>query len=173
MIRVIENLFKKEFLARYMVSLFVLFLGLFYALSFLGNVTDYHSNFLLVQAVLSMKGAPDSAGIAWRSVQSPVLQNIGYLMIVFTEAVISLLALLGSFAMLRASHQDEKSFESAKTLALLAIGLGITLYFFGYLVLGDQWFRAWMSSETENVQALGFQFFTFFSFLFLMLRTTK
>jgi len=75
--------------------------------------------------------------------------------------------------MLRASHQNEAHFERSKTVALLAIGLGISLYFFGYLVLGDQWVRAWMGSGTENVQALGFKFFMFFAFLFLMLRTTK
>ena len=169
----VNDQIKSGIFIRYLVISFVLYLGIFYSLSVLGNVTDYHFNVKMVEQMLAMKGVPTHAGVVWRAIPSHFLEVVAYWVIVLVEALIALLAFWGSWIMLRARKLDIESFDQAKTVSLIAIGLGISLYFFGYLVVGDQWFRAWMGSGAENVEGLGFEFVGFFSLLFLIVRHTR
>lgn len=169
----LQDQVKSGIFLRYLVVSFVFYLGIFYTLSVLGNVTDYHFNVKMVEQMLSMKGVPVHAGVVWRAIQSHFLEVAAYWVIVLVEALIAVLAFLGAWVMLCARKLDAKGFDQAKAISLIAIGLGISLYFFGYLVVGDQWFRAWMGSGAENVEGLGFEFVGFFSLLFLIVRHTR
>ena len=148
------------------------YLGLFYALSFFGNITDYQFNLDFVKTLLSMHGVPAHAGVAWRSIQSPELHKLAYWCVLVAEALISIISFWGAIDIVRFAQGDKEEFAHGKMIALIAVGLGISLYFLGYLVIGDQWFRAWMGSGGEDVEGLAFKFNTFMCLLFIILRLT-
>jgi predicted small integral membrane protein len=163
---------RKMHLMRYIAISLMLYLTAFYALSVLGNITDYDFNLAFVKTLLSMHGVPAHAGVSWRAINSPVIQALVYWAVVAAETLIFLLSLWGAIDLWLACHKEKDEFNHAKSIALIALALGISLYFFGYLVIGDQWFRAWMGSGGENVEGLAFEFNTFFCLLFIIVRLT-
>lgn len=118
------------------------------------------------------EGVPAHAGVAWRAVQSPILITLAFWAVILTETVISIVAFWGAVDLLRYHRKSDDEFAHGKIIALLATSIGICLYFFGYLVIGDQWFRAWMSSAGEDVESTAFMFNAFMCFMFIILRLT-
>ena len=50
------------------------------------------------------------------------------------------------------------SFNRAKGLAVVASGLGFLVWFFGFMVIGGEWFQMWQSSQW-NGQEAAFRFY--------------
>jgi len=49
-------------------------------------------------------------------------------------------------------------FNRAKGLAVVAAGLGFLVWFFGFMVIGGEWFQMWQSSQW-NGQEAAFRFY--------------
>ena len=144
-------------------------MAIFFGLSVLGNILDIHSNYLLVHHVLAMDTIPSNDKILWRSIQSPLVGYTALWCIILTESLIALFAFYGAIKLFLCRHKNIEVFFKAKIASFFAIFLAISLYFFGFLCIGSQWFRMWQS-ETYNKQIVSFELVITYCLLFIIIK---
>ncbi len=126
--------------------------ALFTSLVACNNLTDYASNFTIVQHVLTMDTTfPDNRGL-WRALESPVVHHMLYGVIILTEFVIAGLCGLGGWR-LYPNIKHPAAFNQAKKLAILGLTLGFILWFTGFMTIGGEWFLMWQSEVANGQQA--------------------
>jgi predicted small integral membrane protein len=143
---------------RLMKAAMVLCVGLWALLIAADNVIDYDSNWQFVRHVLSMDTVFATNPLRWRAVTDPRFQALGYWMIIATQCTMSLLCLAGAWRLLRASRSRSR-FIAAKPLAACGLGTVFLLYYFGFVVVGGEWFSMWQS-QIWNGQAKAAVFLT-------------
>jgi predicted small integral membrane protein len=126
--------------------------GLCGLLTGIDNIVDYPTNLADVQHVLSMDMLPHSSPLLGRAITSAALQRELYDLIIGTELVYGALCLLGAIGLAMGRVADR-----AKDLAMLGLGLGFTLYIFGFLIVGGEWFQMWQDGPW-NGQESAFRF---------------
>lgn len=138
-------------------ALLVFLVGLFALQVGVDNLLDYGSNFAFVEHVLSMDTTfPDSV-LRWRAVTDPILQHAAYVAIIAFELLTGLLCLFGAGQLLGARGDTAARFNGAKNVAVAGLVCGLVLWFFGFMVVGGEWFNMWQS-ETWNGQQAAFRF---------------
>ncbi len=150
--------------------LFVVSAALFAALVGMNNMLDYEINFAGVRHVMLMDSVFPGNNSMWRAVTAPWLHHFAYWLIIAAELAIALLGFWGAFELWRA-RRDAAEFNRRKTKAVLALVLGVLLWFTGFVVVAGEWFLMWQS-ETWNAQQPAFIFAASF-FLILMLLTRE
>ena len=83
-------------------TLMVAGLALYPLLVAFGNITDYGSNYVFVQHVLSMDTTFPGNKLMYRAITSPALQHLGYALIIAGEAADGLVLAWGAIALFRA-----------------------------------------------------------------------
>ncbi|MEI7601798.1 MAG: DUF2165 domain-containing protein [Aestuariivirga sp.] len=122
------------------------------------NITDYNSNFEFVKHVLSMDTTfPGNKGM-YRAITSPTLWTLGYWGIILGEGLTCVLLLIGAIEMLRALRRPPQEFDASKRFVIAGATLGFLVWFFGFMVVGGEWFLMWQSG-TWNGQTAAFQFY--------------
>ncbi len=134
-------------------------LALTCALVVFENVVDPQINMPFVRHVLSMDTIFPDAGIQDRSVTSPLLQTLAFLIIVAGEFLTALFLCIGTVLMLRRLRAPADQFAQAKTWAIVGLSLGFVVWQAGFLGIGAEWFGMWMS-KTWNGQEAAFRFST-------------
>lgn len=130
-------------------------IALFASLVVFNNVTDYDSNFTLVQHVFKMDTIfPDSKGF-WRAIDSPGIHHSVYRLIIFTEFVIAVFCWVGGFRLSKHIN-NARSFDQSKNPAIIGLTLGMLLWFTGFMTIGGEWFLMWQS-ESANGQEAAFR----------------
>ncbi|MDK8183330.1 DUF2165 domain-containing protein [Paenibacillus sp. UMB4589-SE434] len=137
---------------RYLKVLIVFFTALFGTAIFAGNLMDYYSNYMFVQHVLSMDTTFDGNALMWRSITSPILHTVAYVGIIAAEGLFSLFAWIAAVRMLRNVKQEAKLFNNAKTCAYIAYMLAFSIWFFGFAIVGSEWFAMWQSDTWNGKQ---------------------
>lgn len=132
--------------------------GLWALLIAADNLFDYESNWQFVQHVLSMDTVFPDNTLKYRAITNPMLQSIGYWLIIATEWVMSALCLAGASKLFRA-RRSHAAFIAAKPLAACGLVLVFLLYFMGFVVVGGEWFCMWQS-QIWNGQAKAVMFLT-------------
>lgn len=140
--------------------------ALFFSLVAFGNVTDYDSNWVFVQHVLSMDTTFPNSSLHWRAVSNPSLQQAGYLAIIAYETVVSLLLWVGALLLL--SRIAAPSFDEAKSVAIAGLTFGLLLYAVGFIAIGGEWFAMWQS-QIWNGQQKAFDFIGMLGIILLAL----
>ena len=125
----------------------------------LNNIVDYQSNFLFVRHVLSMDTTLPGNALTNRASTDPVIWHACYWLIIAAEGASCLLLLAGSHALWRARHHGAAAFNAAKRLVTLGCMLGFAVWFFGFMVVGGEWFAMWQS-KVWNGQDAAFKFYT-------------
>src|SRR5690606_7898884 len=120
------------------------------------NVVDYGSNHEFVRQVLSMADTFPESALRSRAVHAPALWAAAYWAIIAAEALTGLALLAGSVRLLQHLRAPAARFEAAKRWVVLGCALGFVLWFFGFLVVGGEWFAMWQS-ETWNGQQSAFR----------------
>ena len=138
-------------------TLMVAGLALYPLLVAFGNITDYGSNYVVVQHVLSMDTTFPGNKLMYRAITSPALQHLGYALIIAGEAACGLLLVWGAIALFRARGGTPAEFAAAKLWVALGGFLGFLVWFVGFLVVGGEWFAMWQS-PTWNGQEAAFRF---------------
>ena len=133
-------------------------LGLCCLLVAFDNVTDYATNYLFVQHVLSMDTTSPGNGLMYRSITSPIVWRLVYAAIIAAEAVTGILFVAGAVALWRARLAPAATFNQAKGYAIAAAALAFVIWFFGFMVVGGEWFAMW-ESQTWNGQQAAFRFY--------------
>lgn len=149
-------------------ALLVLMIALFALMVGIDNIIDYDSNFVAVQHVMSMDTTfPDSA-LRWRAVTHPALHHAGYALIIALELVTGILCFWGALLLLRARRASAACFNSSKHIAVAGLICGLLLWFFGFMIVGGEWFKMW-HSQTWNVQQAAFRIAAFFGIVLIFL----
>ncbi|MGF6098932.1 DUF2165 family protein [Pseudomonas sp. 18175] len=143
---------------RYAKILLVLALAAFAGLASINNLTDYGSNFVFVQHVLSMDTTFPGNAAMYRAITTPWMWHGAYWLIIAGEAVTALCLTSGALALWRARHGSGDTFNRAKKLATLGLTLGFGVWFFGFMVVGAEWFLMWQSRQW-NGQDAAFKFY--------------
>jgi predicted small integral membrane protein len=111
------------------------------------NITDYGTNFMFVQHVLSMDTIFASSTIGYRAITSPALHHAAYALIIAAEAGTAALCWIGVLALLRARRAPAHAFNRAKVWAIAGLTLGFLTWQFGFMTVGGEWFGMWMSQQ--------------------------
>ena len=127
--------------------------GSYAALVTFGNVTDPMANFRFVEHVLMMDTTFRSEALAWHAVDSGFLHQVAFGMIVLTEALSAGFCLYGAFRLFAARGLSESAFHAAKAPALWGLLAGLVLFFFGFQVVGGEWFASWQSEVWNGLDS--------------------
>lgn len=135
----------------------VLGLAAFAFLVTFNNITDYNSNFVFVQHVLSMDTTfPDNAAM-YRAITVPWMWHVGYWGIIAGEGLTFVLLLIGALRMWGALRATPAEFDRAKTITVMGATVGFLVWFVGFIVVGGEWFLMWQSEW--NGQDAAFRFY--------------
>lgn len=136
-----------------LLQTFIIFCLAFYALLiFIGNLTDYDSNYQFVKHVLAMDTVFPDNTLTWRAITNDTLVTIAYWGIILTEGLIALFGMLSAVFMLINVSRSTNSFARAKILGFISFALAIALWFIGFLCFGAEWFSMWQSSQWNGKQ---------------------
>lgn len=138
-------------------AVLTLLAGLLALLVGVDNILDYGTNLAFVQHVLSMDTTFPGNKLLWRAITSEWVHHAAYALIIAAELAVAMLCIAGAVRLLAARRQPGAAFNAAKALAVLGLAGGFALYFFGFLVVGGEWFQMWQS-ETWNGQEAAFRF---------------
>jgi predicted small integral membrane protein len=111
------------------------------------NITDYGTNFVFVQHVLSMDTIFPSSSIGYRAIPSPALHHAAYWLIIAAEAGTAALCWIGVAALLRERRAPADAFNRAKACPIAGLTLGFLTWQFGFMTVGGEWFGMWMSQQ--------------------------
>ena len=144
--------------ARYAKIAMTLALAAFAFLTVFNNVTDYRSNFNFVQHVLSMDTTfPDNAA-RYRAITQPWMWHGAYWLIILGEAITAGLLGYGALELWLARKADSRVFAQAKRWVIAGLTAGFFVWFFGFMVVGGEWFLMWQS-DVWNGQDAAFRFY--------------
>ncbi|MFT9449447.1 DUF2165 family protein [Gluconobacter japonicus] len=146
------------FLSRASKTVMVASLGVFGLLVAVNNMMDYGSNYEFVRHVLSMDTTFPGNALRWRAVSSPVLWHIFYVLIIAAEFLTGAVFSFAALQMAQAVKAPAEEFRSARALVPVATALGFMIWFFGFSVVGGEWFAMWQS-HVWNGQEAAFRFF--------------
>ena len=128
-------------------------IALFATLVAFGNLTDYDTNFVFVQHVLSMDTIFPRSTITYRAITSPAAHHIAYALIIAVEAATAVLCGIGAVRLARGLRADARTFNRAKGFAVAGLTLGFLLYQVGFISIGGEWFGMWQSQQWNGVQS--------------------
>lgn len=116
------------------------------------NLADYEANYAFVQHTLSMDTVFPENTLKSRAILDPFLWSLAYGIIIFVEFLTGILLLVGAMSMLR-NINSTLAFSRAKNWIYLGCLLGLLLWFFGFIVVGGEWFCMWQSEKWNGIEA--------------------
>jgi len=143
---------------RYAKITLTLALAAFAALVAFNNMTDYGSNFAFIKHVLSMDSLFPNNAAMYRSITTPWLWHAAYWLIIAGETLTAVLLARGALALWQARQATASEFNQAKKYATVGLTLGFVVWFFGFMVIGGEWFLMWQSQQW-NGQEAAFKFY--------------
>ena len=126
-------------------------IALFASLVTFGNLTDYNTNFVFVEHVLSMDTIFAFSTIKYRAITNPALVQAAYALIIAMEAATAVLCWIGAAALARRLSADAAAFNRAKSFAVVGLTLGFLLWQVGFMSIGGEWFGMWQSQQWNGV----------------------
>lgn len=127
-------------------------LSIFALLVCLNNVLDYETNYLFVQHTLSMDTVFPGNALKYRAIHDPFIWRLAYGLIIFAEFLTGVLLLVGAISLLKNIHSP-LAFNRAKNWIYLGCLTGFLLWFFGFIVIGGEWFCMWQSEKWNGIEA--------------------
>src|SRR5271154_2685047 len=133
-------------------------LAFFALLVIFDNLTDYDTNYTFVRHVLTMDTTFPGNALLHRRIMSPTMWQAAYALIIAGEGLTG--SVLGVAAVLLCRHlrSDAALFKRTKRFVHLGAGLGFLVWFFGFMVVGGEWFQMWQSAMW-NGQEAAFRFY--------------
>ena len=127
------------------LSIFALLVGF-------NNLTDYRTNYAFVQHVLSMDTVFPENTLKSRAILNPSLWSLAYALIIFAEFVTGGLLAVGVLCLVKGINSPV-AFTRAKNWIYLGCLVGFLLWFFGFIVVGGEWFCMWQSEQWNGVES--------------------
>jgi predicted small integral membrane protein len=145
-------------MARYAKIVMSLVLASFCLLVAFDNITDYGTNYLFVQHVMSMDTTFPGNKLMYRSITNPAIWQLAYGLIIAGEGITGLLYLAGAIRLFQVRNAPGAMFNEAKSLVIAASTLAFLVWYFGFMVVAGEWFAMWQS-QTWNGQDAAFRFY--------------
>jgi predicted small integral membrane protein len=142
-------------------------IALYFLIVVFNNIVDYETNFKFVEHVLSMDSIGADAHVQWRAIRSAQLHHVAYWTIILWELATGCMCGVGAIRMFFAVRFRDK-FETAKTLSITGLWLGMLLWALGFITVGGEWFLMWESS-VWNGEAPALRMFVLNAFALLFL----
>jgi predicted small integral membrane protein len=89
---------------------------------------------------------------------SATVWQAAYGAIIVAEALTGILFVIGAAVLWRLRHAGAEAFNEAKGYAVAASTLAFLVWFFGFMVVGGEWFEMWQS-KIWNGQEAAFRFY--------------
>ncbi|MEE4661395.1 MAG: DUF2165 family protein [Halieaceae bacterium] len=125
------------------------------AIGALGNVLGWQGTLGAVGAATSMAGFVEND---WRATSNSLVILAGALCIVGFKLASATLCGLGASQMWADKGADSERFAVAKQLAVAGCGVAVFGLFFGWIVLGEQWFEMWRSPDLASAGESAFRY---------------
>jgi predicted small integral membrane protein len=122
------------------------------------NLTDYGTNYAFVSHVLSMDTTFPGNALLYRRITSPILWQAGYALIIAGEGLTGAAFAISAISLARQLRSDRTRFNRAKRVVFVGATLGFLVWFFGFMVVGGEWFSMWESPKW-NGQEAAFRFY--------------
>ncbi len=122
------------------------------------NIVDYGTNYEFVKHVLSMDTTFPDNKLMSRAITDPRLWALAYAAIIAGEGLVFILLGVASLAMLFALRAPAPAFQRAKIWMVAGAAIGFMVWFFGFMVVGGEYFAMWQS-KTWNGQEAAFRFY--------------
>jgi predicted small integral membrane protein len=145
-------------IARYAKIVMSLALASFCLLVAFDNLTDYGTNYLPLQHVMSMDTTFPGNVLMYRAITNPVLWHFAYALIIAAEAIAGILFLAGAIRLFQVRHAKGFVFNEAKSWVVAAATLAFLIWFFGFMVVAGEWFAMWQS-KNWNFQEPAFRIY--------------
>ena len=145
-------------ITRYTKIVLAASLAVFCLLAAFGNITDYGTNYLAVQHVLSMDTTFPGNALMYRSITTPALWQLAYGLIIAAEALAGILFLAGAIQLFQMRDAPGAAFNQAKFYVIAACLVALLIWFFAFMVIGGEWFAMWQS-QAWNFQQGAFRFY--------------
>jgi predicted small integral membrane protein len=145
-------------ISRYAKIMMSLALAAFCLLVTFDNLTDYGTNYLAVQHVMSLDTTFPGNALMYRSITNPVLWQIAYALIIAAEGITGLLFLAGGIRLFQVRNAPGAVFNEAKGLVIAGAALAFLVWFLGFMVGAGEWFAMWQSKDW-NFQQAAFRFY--------------
>jgi predicted small integral membrane protein len=133
-------------------------LALFALLVTFDNLTDYDTNYAFVRHVLSMDTTFPGNALLYRRITSPALWQVAYALIIVGEGLFGIAMAVATVTLARHLRSDGVLFNLAKRFVIIGAALGFLVWFFGFMVVGGEWFSMWQS-PMWNGQEAAFRFY--------------
>jgi predicted small integral membrane protein len=133
-------------------------LALFALLITFDNLTDYDTNYAFVWHVLSMDTTFPGNALLYRRITSPALWQVGYALIILGEGLSGTALAVATVFLAWRLRSDRASFNHAKRFVIIGAAFGFLVWFFGFMVVGGEWFSMWQS-PMWNGQEAAFRFY--------------
>src|SRR5260370_30314139 len=104
-----------------------------------GNITDYDTNFVFVQHVLSMDTVFPRSTITWRALANPMLHHVAYAIIIAAEALTAVLCWIGAARLLQQLRAPAGAFNPAQAVSGAGLAPGFFTSQFGVMRLRGGW----------------------------------
>jgi predicted small integral membrane protein len=121
------------------------------------NVYDYDANFSFVRHVLSMDTTFQDEPLMGRAITDPALWRLSYACIILGEGLTAAAFTGAAIQLARNLLSDASRFRRSKRLVFVGAALGFLVWFFGFMVIGSEWFAMWQS-KVWNGQEAAFRF---------------
>jgi predicted small integral membrane protein len=133
-------------------------LAAFALLVTIDNLIAYDVNYAFVRHVLSMDTTFPGNPLLTRRILSPTLWQAAYALIILGEGLTGATLAVAAILLLRRLRSDAAHFNRAKRWVHIGVGLGFLVWFFGFMVVGGEWFQMWQSHQW-NGQQPAFRFY--------------
>ena len=121
------------------------------ALTAVGNITDYYTNYHFVEHVLKMDTIFKDSNVLYRHIDSPLLYHVFYVVIIVLETLMAYCCTRGCVQMVKNFKGNAAAFHAAKNWAVAGITVGLLIWFAGFEVVGGEWFAMWQSSTWNGL----------------------
>lgn len=151
-------------------------IGVFCLLVGYNNITDYATNYQFVEHVLSMDTMETwfaGEDLKSRAITSTALQTAGYWAIILAELTAGLLGTLGAAFMIKNSMGGGKGFHTGQTLFIGSATIATLVWYFGFAVVGAEWFQMWANQWNGQMKAYAFATFILMALVYVLVPSPK
>ncbi len=125
----------------------------------IGNITDFDTNFVFVQHVMTMDttnfgaapGRKLDPDVMWRAVTAPAAHYTAYWGIIIWEGLTAVV-LLRAVA-LWISGRRARRYHAARRWSSLGLLMIVVLFMGGFIAIGGEWFQMWRSTDWNAIDA--------------------
>jgi predicted small integral membrane protein len=96
--------------------------------------------------------------LLYRRITSPALWQAGYALIIAGEGLTGIALAVATISLARHQRSDGVRFNHAKRFMIIGAAIGFLVWFFGFVVIGGEWYSMWQS-PTWNGQEAAFRFY--------------